>query len=635
MATQDKTPAPSPDADARIRFVMNTSGMKVGISQYFPPSGRGLPLSPALILKQLRQAGITADMDQEAAVKACAILASGGDTKSLIIARGTPATEPRDSVVDLAGDPALPVLPGMFIGKVRPCAPGAKGLTADGRELEPQSARVPARLRVGDNIALDRGDASLRSTVYGLIRQTEADIRVEPLVRIAGDDFAVSATLYPADFNGQPLTAATLDEELKRLGVVLKTRAPAVQAALDQAGASGQPQELDIVQGTAPSPGKDGWLELLVTVRETGPVEKDGRIDYSDRGAFPSVDGGMVVAVLHPPSRGVPGMDVFGRPHPASEGRPAEVYAGENVEVDADGVTYRATAPGMLVFEGNVLMVTECLEVRRDVGFATGNIRVEKGSVKILGAVSKGFQVKAPGHVVVADVVESAEVEAGRDVHVRGGIMMPGGGRVWAGGSVNAQYAINARIEAGGDVVITNEVSNSAIRAGGRFIAARGTGAVQGCEIVCGAGAHINELGSPIGAHTVLAVSAKDTQHTDLLKEKRILRRRVRRVNEVLGLSDARTILTRTPEAKRQAVGEILKARIRDQARLEEIAAILAEEQEQRFKALEAASIVVIGTVHPGVVIKFGGRVLKITDGLIGARFFYERRGRGVSMASL
>ncbi len=634
MPAPDQNSVSSKDSDAKVRFVMNKSGMKVGISRYSPPTGKGLPLSPSLILKQLREAGVTAELDPLAAKKACEILTAGGDVGKLIIAQGRPAVEPRDASVDLKGDPNCPVLPGMLIGKMLPAAQAVNGLTADGKVLSPHSQSIPKNLKASDNIQLDQGNLSLKSSVYGLVRVTEEEVFVEPLIQVAPDHFQVTATLYPADFLGQALTTNMLDEELKRLSVVLKLNSTAVQHALAKAAETKKPQDVVLVQGTAPSPGNDGWLELLVKVRESGPVEVEGKIDYSERGAFPSVEAEMTVAVLHPPSRGVPGLDVYGRPHPAREGKPAEVFAGENVELLPDGISYKAIAPGMVVYERNTLMVTDCLEVKRDVGYATGNIRVEKGSVKIRGAVTKGFAVCAPGHIVVEDVIESANVETCGDVHVRGGILMPGGGVVKAGGNVVAQYAINARIVAGGDVIIANEVSNSTIQAGGKFIATKGTGIVQGCEIVSGTGIHVNELGSSFGALTVVAISAKDTQHTELLKEKSKLRRRIRRVNEILGVSDPKTILTRTPAAKRQAVAEVLKARIRDQTRLQEISDILAAEQEERLRALEAARITVSGAVYPGVVVKFGGRVLKVTDALSNAKFTFGRKGRGVTVTS-
>jgi uncharacterized protein (DUF342 family) len=624
--------APLPDADAQVRFSMNKSGLKVGISRYTPPTGRGAELTPESLLRQLRAAGIVADMDMEAARKACDLLGRGYSVEGLAVARGVAAVEPRDASVEFAGDPDFPVLPGMRIGRVSPPVPGAKGVTADGRPLPPANDRPPANLVLGENVAAQ--EEVLTATALGLVRLENGEVRVEPLARVSEDAIQVTALIHHRDFLGAPLTPAVLEEELKRLGVVIKSRAMAIQNALAKAAETKSAQEVVAAKGTPPTPGRDGQLEILLKVRESGPVEKDGRIDYGERGSFPSVEPGMIVARLHPPTKGLPGMDVFGRPHPAREGRAVEVQTGENVEAEPDGITYKSLAEGMLVFDRNVLMVTDCLEVRRDVSFATGNIRVDKGSVRIRGAVSTGFTVEAPGFVVVEDVIESADVTAGGDVHVRGGLLMPGGGVVRAGGRVVAQYAINARIEAKGDVIIANEVSNSRIVTGGRFIAVKGTGVVQGCEIVSHAGVHVNELGSAIGAHTMVTISAKDTEHTDLLKEKSRLRRRVRRVNELLGTSDVKTILTKAPVAKRQAVAEILKSRIRDQARLEEIAAVLAEEREQRLSALEAAKVTVAGAVYPGVVIKFGGRVLKIADSISQATFSFERDGRGVTVRS-
>ena len=56
--------------------------------------------------------------------------------------------------------------------------------------------------------------------------------------------------------------------------------------------------------------------------------------------------------------------------------------------------------------------------------------------------------------------------------------------------------------------------------------------------------------------------------------------------------------------------------------------------EEERLRALEAARITVSGAVYPGVVVKFGGRVLKVTDALSNAKFTFGRKGRGVTVTS-
>jgi uncharacterized protein (DUF342 family) len=280
-------------------------------------------------------------------------------------------------------------------------------------------------------------------------------------------------------------------------------------------------------------------------------------------------------------------------------------------------------------------MVTEYLEVKGNVDYATGNIRADRGSVKIRGSVSSGFTVTAPGHIVVGEVIESATVEAGGDVSVRGGLLMPGGGVVKAGGSVTAQYAANAHIVAGADVLVSNEITNSQVLAQGRVIAAKGKGIIQGGEIVCGAGVQANELGSELAAPTSIVISVKTAENLPLIKEKKELRSRVRKIYEALGKEDPRSILEKTPEPKRKAVAEILRYRIQAEARMKAINVILEEELRQRLKALEAAQVVVMNVAYPGVSIKFGGRVLTLAEPVKRSRFRWDGRGSGIVVESL
>ncbi len=614
---------------------MTKSGMKVGISQALPHQGRGRPFSLDLMREQIRQPGIKSPLDAAVAREALDKLSRGEDVRTLVLARGTHPMEPADASITLVVDSQRPVTPRTLLGKLVPAREGTPGETADGRPIPPANPGVPRRITVGQNILHDPTDNSLTAEVYGMVRISDTSVSVEPLIKVAPDRFSVSAELHAQSASNTPLTPAMLEEELKRLGVVVPLRTAVVEAALKKAAAAKAPQTALIVEGSAPVDGEDGRLDMLVKTRAAGPMENEGRIDYRERGTFPSVEPGMVVAELLPPSKGLPGMDVFGKPYPPREGKAIEVAVGEGIEASPDGTKFKATQAGMLIIDRNSLMVTEFLEVKGNVDYATGNIRADRGSVKIRGSVSSGFVVTAPGHIAVGEVIESATVEAGGDISVRGGLLMPGGGVVRAGGSVTAQYAANARIVAGGDVLISNEITNSSIQAQGKVIAAKGKGIIQGGEIVSGAGVQANELGSELAAPTSIVISVKTGENIPLIKEKNELRGRVRKIYDALGKEDPRSILEKTPEAKRKAVADILRYRIQAEARMKEINVILAEDLRQRMKALEAAHVVAVNVAYPGVSIKFGGRVLTLAEPVKRSRFRWDGRGSGIVIESL
>ncbi len=629
MVTSDDDSRPG-NTDAKFRFCMTKSGLKVGISQATPHAGSGRPLSVELMRDQLREAGIKSPLDEKTARQALEMHQKGDDMRTLVVCRGTAPQEPADASVTLAGDIERPVTPGAFLGTLVLAREGVPGETADGRPIPPANPHSPRHITVGQYITHKPEDNTLKAQVYGMLRVSDTSVSVEPLVKVAADRFSITADLRGTSYSKTPITSAMLEEELKRLGVVLPLRTAVVDAAVKQATAQKAPQTAIIVEGTAPVDGEDGRLEMLIKIRAAGPTENEGRIDYRERGTFPSVEAGMVVAELLPPTKGLPGMDVFGKPHPAKEGKPLEVTPGENIETSADGTKFKATQTGMLVMEKSSLMVTDFLEVKGNVDYSTGNIRVDRGSVKIRGSVSSGFTVSAPGHIVVGEVVESANVEAGGDVSVRGGLLMPGGGQVKAGGSVTAQYAANAMIVAVGDVMVNNEITNSTIITQGKVIAAKGKGVIQGGEIICGGGVQANELGSALGAITSVVISVRSAENIPVIKERKELRTRVKKIHEALGKDDPRTILEKIPEPKRKAVAEILRYRIRAEARIKEISTVLDEELKQRIKALEAAHVVVMNTAYPGVTIKIGGRVLTLTEPAKRARFRWDGKGSGI-----
>jgi uncharacterized protein len=142
--------------------------------------------------------------------------------------------------------------------------------------------------------------------------------------------------------------------------------------------------------------------------------------------------------------------------------------------------------------------------------FECGNINAAT-DVNVKGTILDLFKVQSRKSIKVGGAIQAAEVEAGGDVIVRGGILGRKKGFVKAGGQIIAKFAEEADLTAAGDVRITRECMNSRIRAEGKFLVTRG--AVIGGEVYGREGVEVGAIGSEAFVQTSVTVGI----HPDVL----------------------------------------------------------------------------------------------------------------------
>ncbi|MDD3311131.1 FapA family protein [Pseudodesulfovibrio sp.] len=635
MADETPTPdSPTPGAeDARFRFSLSEDGMKLGVSRYFPPRGGEEP-SVALLVRQVAEAGVDLPVDEEAARQVVDAIRRHGEIRRITLVRGIPAQEPRDGSLTALGNLDFPVFPGDRFARLRKARSAENGRTIDGRVLKPKGKFTPeiVEVRPGENVDFDAAEEAFVSRVWGLARLRDGELRVDPIPHISEDAITVTGAVHARDFRGDPLTPERLEKELRDLGVAIGIDAARLARLLAEAGArEGVLPDQVVTRGRYPVPGRDGWLEYLVSTRETAGIEDaHGRLDFRDRGSFPMVAPGQAIGRLHPPTQGEGGIDLYGKTIPAHAGRELVLHAGDNVTRLDDGATFQARAAGVVVMERGVLSVTECLVINGNVDLGSGNVDVEEGSVKIRGNILAGFRVTAPGHIFVSGSVESATVTAGGNVEVAGGILMPEGGRVTAGGDVTAGYAINAIIHAEGDVLVANEATNSLIRAGGEFVATRGQGIVQGGAVLAARGMEVNEVGSDLGVPTTVGVFLVREEDSDLVRERISLKQAMRKIDDALGKGSPEAILARTRPDKLTAVSELLVHRERLAAAYAEVSRELDRLGMERQAELSGVRIRVKRFLYPGATVKFGQRTRTFKSRTEASTIYWDEEIRGI-----
>jgi predicted RNA-binding protein Jag len=185
-----------------------------------------------------------------------------------------------------------------------------------------------------------------------------------------------------------------------------------------------EPGTFEIAKGIAPQKGKDGWLEILVDTetRLNGPNKSgDGSVDYRVIKSIANVNAGQVIAVIHPPQPGKPGVTVTGETVPPDPAQELVVELGRGVDFIEKGSKIVALGSGRPKFEirgmiAKISIIPKLLHTE-DVNVHSGNIRYT-GDVEIQGNVDERMLVDAIEDVLVHGNVNRANIQAGNRIFI-------------------------------------------------------------------------------------------------------------------------------------------------------------------------------------------------------------------------
>jgi uncharacterized protein (DUF342 family) len=334
-----------------------------------------------------------------------------------------------------------------------------------------------------------------------------SDVDCSIRIRTSNDKMHVFMDCAPGYGNGKTLSSAVAKEELRKSGIIFGIDEKILAAVIDKANATMTRQkDVCVAFGTSAKEGEPGRVEFSFS---TVPQEydfhilPDGRIDYKSSTNILMAEKDKLLARIFDPKEGVAGVNVLGEKVPANAGKTALLTAGNGVRKTENGKEFYADINGSIVLNGTIIEVVNTYVVNGDVDYSTGNIQFN-GNVVINGTVPDGFEVKADGDIVVMKIVESARLEAGRDIIIKGGVQGKGKGLVSAGRDVRVGYAQNARMEAEGNIYIDNFAINSYIFTSKCLIMKNKKGAVIGGEVFAQRGIDVKALGSETGAKTMV-----------------------------------------------------------------------------------------------------------------------------------
>jgi len=407
---------------------------------------------------------------------------------------------------------------------------------------------------------------------------------------------------------------ARIDEELATIGLAQRPTEEELTDRLRCAAREGsEVVDLLLVEGTEPVPPQDGTVEWSRDFFSPGFAvdEKTGAIDYRQRAAQLSVSEGDLLGRLIPPREGQDGRDVFGAVVQVPKAKPADLRAGPNVRFDENEQSFYAAVSGRVRLDGGVLAVDDVYLIPGNVGLETGHVD-HSGSVVVEGDVEAGSRIKARGDIEVKGTVEAAEIEAGGSITIRGGITGGHGQRIRAKGSVHAKFILDGDVEAGGDIIVENDIAQSILRTRGAVIIPRGR--LVGGEVTARGSITIGQAGSIALVPTVLRagfdhalegeVASKRREIAEREKAIGALKRRIRPL-----AARFKTLAPKRREAVKQVLAKMSQMQRATKALNDEIEGLL-----EKSRARSVCRVVVNTKAFPETIFRIGNETLRLLN---------------------
>jgi|GEM_PF-1858221 len=342
-------------------------------------------------------------------------------------------------------------------------------------------------------------DSKLAKEVYPRKRRPN-----EPYLKIIISPSLLEARMVLYPHESDPHQADEVKAELERQGVVYGIDSAKIDKFLRQVNERREPVLGEVIaKGKPPVDGNDARVDFEFELDSVLYLEEDdeGRIDYRDMYKIDCVEGGDLLATVHPPTEAEDGISVLGEPVAGRVGKESRVLAARNVRYDEKEKKFYAEVSGQPCLKGIKLTILPVYMVPHDVDYSTGNIDF-LGTIVVNGNVTSGFRVRASEDVRVMGVVEGAEIHAGGEVFVKRGFMGGGKGKIMAKKRVIMRHASAAIIFSESDLLVEDSLLNCDVTCKGKVRVVKGKGSIIGGTIRGAGGVECIHLGTEIGTHT-------------------------------------------------------------------------------------------------------------------------------------
>jgi uncharacterized protein len=654
------------NAPGQMDIVVLDRHMNATIRTITPPLGNGKPVEVKEIEEALAALNIVFGINKEIIENIVSEVAATGISQNNVqIAAGEPAKDGVDARIEfkfrLNGEDPETVDASRQSGKLDPTTV-IKEMVAEGDVL---AVKIPSKkpvngstvtgetllgaeskdkpLLAGANVTILEDNVTYvvaEGVAVGYADYVDGRLCVEDPLQISTDKLSVRLSVHPPSQSGKTLTMDIVEEMLKNSSITHGINQEAIEQALKEAIAGGIPiLNAVIAKGKAPEPGRRARIDLKFQTEKTiGTVDQEsGVIDYKERQTLQNVKTGEVLAVKVPPTKGKDGINVYGDIIPAEPDTDEILIPGENVEVSDDGLVLTSAIDGVVVLtHDNKVGVLKQFQVPGHVDYSTGNLSMD-GTLDIKGWIRSGFHVQAKGEILVGEGIEGANVEAGADISIKGGIIGSGEGTVHAGGDLTVRFIENAQVHANGNIHIRNDIVRSNVSAGGSIICTGGKGRIRGGSVSAGKVIEMNEIGSPAGVITHVSVGVVSEFRERLVNISKKLagyRKSKAKMDMILAKSDKFGKDKEIPGELLHKIETLRKNRLKIVIEENRI----VKERDALSKKLSAPdgellTVKVKGVVYSGTTVFVSGYAFKVKDDIKGkVTFIFDKEELAVKM---
>ena len=454
-------------------------------------------------------------------------------------------------------------------------------------------------------------------------------------VDITKDEMSATITATPPAMSGSEISADAIKQKLRIQGVVAGIDEEKIMAFVDNP-VYNVPYE--VAAAIQPVDGRDAYIAYQFETDRTKmrlTENKTGQVDFKELNLIQNVVEGQPLAQKMLPQQGKGGKTIMGRYLEAKNGKDINIPLGVNVKLADDGVTVLAACNGEVLLQGDKICV-EPVREEKGVNIKTGNVTF-MGTVIVRGNVEDGFNIKADGNVEIYGAVGNCRIEAGGDIVISQGVSGRHEGFISTPKSVWAHHVENAKVEAGEYVIINDSIVNSEVTAMKKIVLKGKRAQIVGGHLFATEEITAKNIGSPAGGtETVLEVGLDPKAKKRLLELQDTQTKMVSELEEVerniAHLEEQRKIRRSLPKEKE----ENLNALITRKQEINTLSQQMTEEINQietRLRDLKVVGKVnASGTVYAGAKIFVRDEKDEVKTEVKSVTFYWEngfvRRGK-------
>ena len=425
----------------------------------------------------------------------------------------------------------------------------------------------------------------------------------------------VSLTLkVPEGDENISFTSEFIHAYLKENGISSGINDAAINALVESVAYG---QEVIVARGKEAINGRDGFYQYLIALEDAKSkpaVNSDGTVDYYNSLKLAMVEENELFAIYIPPTSGEYGYTVFSEMLPPVKGKPAPRLKGKGFTVSEDGREYRASFAGRIYMNNDRVIVDKIYVIKGDLDIEHGNIKFN-GDVEVTGDVRSGLKIDADGNIFVHGHVGSCQLNSGGNITIRKGVQGRDKCIITAKGDIAISFVERCTLSAEGNIYADSLLDCNVSSKQQIFVTAK-KGVIVG--------------GKVFAMHGIVAKNAGNEHDVATILQAGVIPEHIRQANEIanqvkkytsdmelldknLKVSDAIEGCKRTKQTEAIRM-KIIRAKVVVNTELKKLEDHLNYLNEQIERAKSEATVVITGTVYPGVRVSMGQELYIVQD---------------------